>query len=118
VNLDSARRSTIEACGPNDEAIVKTMAAETREGPVDLRSAEQVNEVNREDRLGKAAASPNSQNQRDRGIKSAEHSEWEVWEQSLPAFISPKRAKGFVLHEDTRKRAGVPDDWIQNLKRF
>jgi hypothetical protein len=73
VNLDSARQSTIEACGPNDEAIVKTMAeaAETREGPVDLRSAEQVSEANgarREDRLGKAAASPNSQNLTKRGI--------------------------------------------------
>ncbi len=68
MNLDSARQSTIEACGPNDEAIVKTMAAETREGLVDLRSAEQVNEANGEDRLGKAAASPNSQNLTERGI--------------------------------------------------
>ncbi len=49
VNLDSARQSTIEACGPNDEAIVKTMTEE-------------------EDRLGKAAASPNSQNLTERGI--------------------------------------------------
>ncbi len=49
VNLDSARQSTIEACGPNDEAIVKTMAEE-------------------EDRLGKAAASPNSLNLTERGI--------------------------------------------------
>ena len=58
VNLDSARQSTIEACGPNDEAIVKTMAeaaktregpvaAKTREGPVDLRSAKQVSKANR-----------------------------------------------------------------------
>ena len=90
MNLDSARQSTIEACGPNDEAIVKTMAeaaetregpvaAKTREGPVDLRSAKQVSEANRaragekangarrEDRLGKAAASPNSLNLTERG---------------------------------------------------
>ena len=40
VNLDSARQSTIEACGPNDEAIVKTMAAETREGPVAAETRE------------------------------------------------------------------------------
>ena len=50
MNLDSARQSTIEACGPNDEAIVKTMAE-------------------KEDRLGKAAASPNSQNLTERGIE-------------------------------------------------
>ncbi len=58
VNLDSARQSTIEACGPNDEAIVKTMAEE-------------------EDRLGKAAASPNSLNLTERGkrplCKSSTH---------------------------------------------
>ncbi len=71
VNLDSARQSTIEACAPNDEAIVKTMAAETREGLVDLRSTEQVSEANGEDRLGKAAASPNSQNLTERGIGPA-----------------------------------------------
>jgi uncharacterized ferritin-like protein (DUF455 family) len=51
-------------------------------------------------------------------LKPAEKSEWEAWEQSLPAFISPKRAKGFVLHQDTRKRAGVSDEWIQNLKKY
>ncbi len=49
VNLDSARQSTIEARGPNDEAIVKAMAEE-------------------EDRLGKAAACPNSPNLTERGI--------------------------------------------------
>ncbi len=51
VNLDSARQSTIEARGPNDEAIVKTMAEE-------------------EDRLGKATASPNSLNLTERGIQT------------------------------------------------
>ena len=53
MNLDSARQSTIEACGPNDEAIVKTMAE-------------------KEDRLGKAAASPNSQNLTERGTNQLE----------------------------------------------
>ncbi len=53
VNLDSARQSTIEARGPNDEAIVKTMAEE-------------------EDRLGKARASPNSLNLTERGISPKE----------------------------------------------
>ncbi len=99
VNLDSARQSTIEACSPNDEAIVKTMTEE-------------------EDRLGKAAASPNSQNLTERGIKQPEVSEWDVWEQSLPSLVTPKRAKGFVLHEEIRRRAGVPEEWIQNLKNY
>ncbi len=73
MNLDSARQSQIEApafrttspapSGQGEEA------AETREGPGGLRSAEQVStsEPARRDRFGKVVASPNSQNLTERG---------------------------------------------------
>lgn len=49
-------------------------------------------------------------------FKSPKLCEWDAWEQSLPPLIPPKRAKGFLLHEEPRRRAGVPEDWIQKLK--
>ena len=70
VNLDSASRGQIEALrserrGPAPSGQGEE-AAETREGPVDLRSEEQVKRLWREparrDRFGQRAASPNSQN--------------------------------------------------------
>jgi uncharacterized ferritin-like protein (DUF455 family) len=51
-------------------------------------------------------------------FKDSATSEWEAWEQSLPAFLTPKRAKGFLLHEEPRRRAGISEEWIQNLKRY
>lgn len=49
-------------------------------------------------------------------MKSPEISEWDAWEQSLPPLMTPKRAKGFVVFEDNRKRAGIPPEWIDKLK--
>lgn len=44
-------------------------------------------------------------------------SEWSVWEKTLSStLLTPKRAKGFVLHEEPRKQAGIPEEWISNLK--
>ncbi len=51
-------------------------------------------------------------------LKKPENSEWDTWEQNLPSLMTPKRAKGFVLHEDPRRRAGIPEDWIQKLKKY
>lgn len=51
-------------------------------------------------------------------LKSPDLSEWDAWEQSLPPLVPSKRAKGFVLHEEPRRRAGVPEDWIQKLKAY
>jgi uncharacterized ferritin-like protein (DUF455 family) len=51
-------------------------------------------------------------------FKSPDLSEWDAWEQSLPPLVPPSRAKGFVLHEEPRRRAGVPEDWIQKLKAY
>ena len=48
------------------------LRSEKQVNGVNRGSAEQVNEVNREDRLGKAAASPNSLNLTERGITGHE----------------------------------------------
>jgi uncharacterized ferritin-like protein (DUF455 family) len=41
---------------------------------------------------------------------------WDAWLGSLGPKLGPKRAKGFVLMEENRKAAGIPDDWIANLR--
>lgn len=43
---------------------------------------------------------------------------WEVWQRSLPSLIHPSRAKGFIFNEEPRKAAGIPEEWINNLKQF
>lgn len=49
-------------------------------------------------------------------LKSPEENEWDVWEKNLPSLMTPARAKGFVLQEEPRRKAGVSEDWIQKLK--
>ncbi len=41
---------------------------------------------------------------------------WNSWVDNLSPKIAPKRAKGFVLIEENRRKAGIPDDWIEKLK--
>lgn len=41
---------------------------------------------------------------------------WESWVDSLTPKLTPKRAKGFVLFEEHRRQAGIPEPWIQKLK--
>jgi uncharacterized ferritin-like protein (DUF455 family) len=41
---------------------------------------------------------------------------WTAWTQSQGPKLTPKRAKGFVLREEPRLAAGIPEDWIQKLK--
>lgn len=44
-------------------------------------------------------------------------SEWDLWKETLSStLLTPKRAKGFVLHEEHRKQAGIPEEWITKLK--
>jgi uncharacterized ferritin-like protein (DUF455 family) len=44
-------------------------------------------------------------------------SDWNAWKQTLAStLLTPKRAKGFSVHEEPRKQAGIPEDWITNLK--
>ena len=48
--------------------------------------------------------------------KEKELSSLEAWKKALPEPVKPFRAKGFVVHEEPRRRAGVPQDWINHLK--
>jgi uncharacterized ferritin-like protein (DUF455 family) len=50
-------------------------------------------------------------------LKKDGESQWDAWEQSLPPLMTPARAKGFILHEDPRRKAGVSEEWIQKLKK-
>jgi uncharacterized ferritin-like protein (DUF455 family) len=49
-------------------------------------------------------------------LKAPEENEWDVWERNLPSLMTPARAKGLILHEEPRRKAGVPEEWIQKLK--
>lgn len=42
---------------------------------------------------------------------------WEIWKKQLPPRMLPKRAKGFVFLPEGRRRAGLPEEWIVNLKK-
>jgi uncharacterized ferritin-like protein (DUF455 family) len=42
---------------------------------------------------------------------------WDTWTSSLPPLLAPRRAKGFVLMEENRLKAGIPAGWIEKLKR-
>lgn len=50
-------------------------------------------------------------------MKDEKKTPWEAWESTLDStLLTPKRARGFVVHEEPRRAAGIPDDWIQKLK--
>jgi len=50
-------------------------------------------------------------------FKPSSESEWDSWEQTLATtLLTPKRAKGFCLHEEPRKQAGIVQEWIEKLK--
>ncbi len=51
-------------------------------------------------------------------LKKKDENEWDVWEQNLPSLMTPARAKGFVLNEEPRRKAGVSEEWIQKLKEW
>ncbi|MFI0435795.1 MAG: DUF455 family protein [Parachlamydiaceae bacterium] len=50
-------------------------------------------------------------------FKQDNDSEWDAWESTLSStLLTPKRAKGFFIHEEPRKLAGIPQEWIAKLK--
>jgi len=53
-----------------------------------------------------------------RKLKEPSQSEWQTWQDSLPPIMSPKRGKGFVVHEEHRRQAGLSTEWIENLKNI
>jgi uncharacterized ferritin-like protein (DUF455 family) len=49
-------------------------------------------------------------------LKSPAHTEWEAWTTALPSRIAPTRAIGLVLHEQYRRKAGISEHWIEQLR--
>lgn len=48
-----------------------------------------------------------------------EEEAWTSWEQSLQeTILTPKKAKGFILHPEHRQQAGIPIEWIEKLKKY
>ena len=43
---------------------------------------------------------------------------WEYYLESLPEFITPARAKGMNFDFEGRKRAGLPDSFINNVRDY
>ncbi len=43
---------------------------------------------------------------------------FDTWIENLPPTLPPKRAKGFIFKEDSRKEAGLDDDWIERLTKI
>ncbi len=41
---------------------------------------------------------------------------WDSWIHSLSPKLGPNRAKGFVVMEENRRKAGIPEDWIEKIK--
>lgn len=52
-------------------------------------------------------------------LKAHNESEWEAWENVLQTtLLTPKRAKGFFMHQETRQKAGISSEFIEKLKLF
>ena len=49
-------------------------------------------------------------------MKEKEQDLWNAWTGSLPEKVSIKQAKGKVLFEEPREKAGLPKEWIERLK--
>ena len=52
-----------------------------------------------------------------RKLKSDRDTPWEAWRKHVPDIVPPKRARGFQLFEEHRRRAGIPDEWIEKLSQ-
>lgn len=50
-------------------------------------------------------------------MKSPDQSEWNCWRENVPEVLTVKRAKGFCLFEDHRRKAGIPEEWISAIKK-
>ncbi len=53
-----------------------------------------------------------------RKLKPAAAAAWETWRENTPELLTPKRARGFTFFEENRKAAGIPSDWIEQLKNL
>lgn len=49
-------------------------------------------------------------------LKAPDVDAWEAWTEAQSDLLTPKRAKGFLLHEEPRRKAGIPSTWIERLR--
>lgn len=49
--------------------------------------------------------------------ENKQESDYKTYLKAVDNILTPKRAKGFIYQEEPRKRAHLPDDWIQSLKK-
>lgn len=52
-----------------------------------------------------------------RKMKKQEESEWDCWRSHTPELLNVKRAKGFILFAEHRRQAGIPEEWIDKIKK-
>ena len=50
-------------------------------------------------------------------LKPKDLSDWESWRNSVPALLGVNRAKGFYVFENHRRRAGISEEWISEIKK-
>ncbi|MCB1135658.1 MAG: DUF455 family protein [Chlamydiia bacterium] len=51
-------------------------------------------------------------------FKAPEEGTWDAWTKAQSDLLSPNRAKGFLVHSDHRRAAGVPEDWIRRFEEL
>lgn len=49
-------------------------------------------------------------------LKHKSEDGWTAWLSHLSEKLEPKRARGMQFQEENRRKAGIPDAWIDNLK--
>lgn len=49
-------------------------------------------------------------------FKQPGETEWQAWTASQSELLNPKRAQGFLFHEEHRRAAGVSDEWLQEFR--
>jgi uncharacterized ferritin-like protein (DUF455 family) len=50
-------------------------------------------------------------------FKPVELSEWDCWRSNVPELLTVKRARGFCVFEEHRKKASIPEEWIDRIKK-
>lgn len=50
-------------------------------------------------------------------LKQPDVSEWQAWSEELPPLMTPSRARGFTVMEENRRKAGIPQEWIDRIKK-
>lgn len=51
-----------------------------------------------------------------RKFKPEGQKDFEAYAAHLSPFLNPKRAKGFLFSDENRKKAGIPDEWIETVR--